>query len=62
MALYQCLLFSAGVIDDWENLECDSDEAALAALIARASDNDWDSAEIWLGDRLVHRLEKPEPQ
>ena len=61
MALYQCLLFSAGVIVDWENLECESDQAAMAALIASVSDQAWDVAEIWLGDKLVQRLEKPEP-
>jgi len=62
MALYQCLLFSAGVVDYWENLECDSDKAALAALIACAAYETWDVAELWLDDNLVHRLEKPKPR
>ena len=38
MAVYQCLCFSAGVIEYWENLECESDGAGLASLTAQMSE------------------------
>jgi hypothetical protein len=58
MAVYQCLCFSAGVIDYWENLECESDEAGLASLTAKISEGEWDAVELWNGERLIHRLSR----
>jgi hypothetical protein len=40
MAVYQCLFFSAGVIEYWENLECESHGAGLASLAAKISEGD----------------------
>ena len=59
MALYVCLLYSAGVIEYWENLECESDGAALAVVTTMISEGNWDIAELWRGEELVHRLVKP---
>ena len=57
--LYVCLLYSAGVIEYWENLECESDRAALTLMTAMISEGNWDIAELWREDELVHRLVKP---
>ena len=62
MAVYQCLCFSAGVIEYWENLECESDGAGLASLTAQMAEGDWDVAELWSGGRLIHRLSRSEPR
>jgi len=59
MAVYQCLFFSAGVIEYWENLACEFDEAGLASLTAQMSEGEWDAVELWSGDRLIHRLSQP---
>lgn len=59
MAAYQCLFFSAGVIEYFENLECESDGAGQAALAAKISEGEWDAAELWSGDHLIHRLSRP---
>ena len=59
MALYVCLLYSAGVIEYWENLECESDREALALMTTMISEGNWDIAELWRGEELVHRLVKP---
>jgi hypothetical protein len=57
--LYVCLLYSAGVIEYWENLECESDRAALALMATMVCEGNWDIAELWREDELVHRLVKP---
>ena len=59
MAVYQCLLFSTGVIGYLENLEYEADGAALASLTAQMSEGEWDTAELWRGDQLIHRLSRP---
>ena len=46
MALYVCLLYSAGVIEYWENLECESDGAALALATTMMSEENWDIVEL----------------
>ena len=56
MAIYQCLFFCTGVIQYWENLEYESDEAGLASLTAMISEGEWDAAELWNGERLIHRI------
>ena len=59
MAVYQCLFFSAGVIEYLENLECESDGAGVALLAAKISEGEWDTAELWSGERLIRRLSRP---
>jgi hypothetical protein len=57
-AVYVCLLYSAGEIEYWENLECESDREALALMTTMISEGNWDVAELWREDELVHRLVK----
>ena len=58
MAVYQCLFFCTGVIQYWDNLEYESDEAGLASLTAMISEGEWDAAELWNGERLIRRLSR----
>jgi len=41
MAVYWCLFFSGSVIEYWENLESESDDAVLASLRAKISESEW---------------------
>jgi len=59
MAVYQCLFFSAGVIEYLENLECESHGAGLASLTAKISEGECETAELWSGDQLIHTVSRP---
>ena len=59
MPVYQCLFFSAGVIEYLENLKCESHGAGLASLTVKISEGEWETAELWSGDQLIHTVSRP---
>ena len=60
MAIYECLFFSAGKVEYWENIDSDSDVAIKLVLRSCLLTGEWDLAEAWNHDRLVWRVEAAE--
>ena len=58
MATYQCFFLSEGVIQYWENVDLDVESQLLSELGSRLIEHHCISAEAWLGETLVCRVNK----
>jgi hypothetical protein len=57
MIVYQCLFFSFGSINYWENVASTSAYSIQTVLEQRLSGNEWDAAEAWVDDKLACRVD-----
>ena len=58
MAIYQCFFFADDEIQYWENIECPAEVGLPAVLRRQLLCSRWKSAEAWLGETLVCRVQR----